>query len=85
MDENLLHKIFKEHKTIITIEDNVIDGGFGSRVNKFMVDNNYKSKIINIGLPDEFVQHGNAEDIYEYVGLSSKCIAKRIKSLYYER
>ena len=82
MDENLLHKIFKEHKTIITIEDNVIDGGFGSRVNKFMVDNNYKSKIINIGLPDEFVQHGNAEDIYEYVGLSSKCIAKRIKSLY---
>ena len=85
IDENLLHKIFKEHKTIITIEDNVIDGGFGSRVNKFMVDNNYKSKIINIGLPDEFVQHGNAEDIYEYVGLSSKCIAKRIKSLYYER
>lgn len=85
MDENLLHKIFKEHKIIITIEDNVIDGGFGSRVNKFMVDNNYKSKIINIGLPDEFVQHGNAEDIYEYVGLSSKCIAKRIKSLYYER
>ena len=82
MDENLLHKIFKEHKTIITIEDNVIDGGFGSRVNKFMVDNNYKSKIINIGLPDEFVQHGNAEDIYEYVGLSSICIAKRIKSLY---
>ena len=46
-----------------------------------MVDNNYKSKIVNIGLPDKFVQHGNAEDIYEYVGLSPKDIADKIKSL----
>lgn len=81
IDEELLHKIFKEYKTIITIEDNVINGGFGSRINKFMIDNNYKSKIVNIGLPDEFVQHGNAEDIYEYVGLSPKGIANKIKSL----
>lgn len=82
IDEKLLHEIFKEYKTIITIEDNVISGGFGSRINKFMVDNNYKSKILNIGLPDEFVQHGNAEDIYEYVGLSPNGIADKIKSLY---
>ncbi len=81
IDEKLLHEIFKEYKTIITIEDNVINGGFGSRINKFMVDNNYKSKIVNIGLPDKFVQHGNAEDIYEYVGLSPKDIADKIKSL----
>lgn len=81
IDEKLLHEIFKEYKTIITIEDNVVNGGFGSRINKFMADNNYKSKIVNIGLPDKFVQHGNAEDIYEYVGLSPKDIADKIKSL----
>ncbi len=81
IDEKLLHEIFTEYKTIITIEDNVVNGGFGSRINKFMVDNNYKSKIVNIGLPDKFVQHGNAEDIYEYVGLSPKDIADKIKSL----
>ena len=81
IDEKLLHEIFKEYKTVITIEDNVINGGFGSRINKFMVDNNYKSDIINMGLPDEFVQHGNSEDIYEYVGLSPKGIADKIKSL----
>lgn len=81
IDEKLLHEVFKKYKTIITIEDNVINGGFGSRINKFMVDNNYKSKIVNIGLPDKFVQHGNAEDIYEYVGLSPKSIADKIKIL----
>ncbi len=81
IDEKLLHEIFKEYKTIITIEDNVINGGFGSRINKFMVDNNYKSDIINMGLPDEFIQHGNSEDIYEYVGLSPKGIADKIKRL----
>ena len=81
IDEKLLHEIFKEYKTVITIEDNVINGGFGSRINKFMVDNNYKSEIVNIGLPDKFVQHGNSEDIYEYVGLSPKGIADKIKSL----
>lgn len=81
MDEEILHSLFKEYKTIVTIEDNIVVGGFGSRINKFAVDNRYKSKIVNIGLPEEFVPHGNADDIYESINLSPSKIADKIKSL----
>lgn len=81
IDESLLHSIFKEHKTIVTIEDNVVAGGFGSRINQFAINNNYKSKIVNIGLPEEFVPHGNADDVYDSINLSPSKIADKIKSL----
>ncbi|MEG1870868.1 MAG: 1-deoxy-D-xylulose-5-phosphate synthase [Romboutsia sp.] len=81
IDEELLHSLFREYKTIVTIEDNVISGGFGSRINRFAIDNDYKIKIVNIGLPEEFVPHGNVDDIYESIDLSPNKIADKIKSL----
>ena len=81
IDESLLHEIMKNNKHVITIEDNVVTGGFGSRINKFIIDNNYNVKITNIALPEEFIPHGNADEIYESVGLSAKGIANKIKSL----
>jgi len=81
IDEDLLNNLFKQYKNVVTIEDNTIIGGFGSRINKFIVDNNYNIKITNIALPEEFVPHGSAEEIYESVGLSPNKIADKIKSL----
>lgn len=81
IDESLLNNLFKEYKNVVTIEDNTISGGFGSRINKFIIDNNYNIKITNIALPEEFVSHGNADEIYESVGLSPSKIADKIKSL----
>ena len=81
IDEELLHDIFKKYNKIITIEDNVIVGGFGSRINKFAIDNNYSVNIKNIGLPEIYVEHGNVDELYESVDLSPKCIAKTIKDL----
>lgn len=81
MDEELLHKVCKEHKKIITIEDNTLSGGFGSRINNFIINNNYDVKVENIGINDTFVDQGNSDKLYEAVGLSPKCIASRIKKL----
>ncbi|WP_195250809.1 1-deoxy-D-xylulose-5-phosphate synthase [Romboutsia sp. 1001713B170207_170306_H8] len=81
MDEELLHKVCKEHKKIITIEDNTLSGGFGSRINNFIINNNYDVKLENIGINDTFVDQGNSDKLYEAVGLSPKCIASRIKKL----
>ena len=53
MDEDLLHELLKKHSKVVTIEDNVIIGGFGSRINKFVIDNNYNVKVENIGIPDK--------------------------------
>lgn len=81
MDEELLHRLMKDHKHVVTLEDNVEVGGFGSRINKFIIDNNYNIKVTNIALPEEFIPHGNPEEIYESVGMSPEKIAEKIKSL----
>ena len=81
MDEDLLHELLKKHSKVVTIEDNVINGGFGSRINKFVIDNNYNVKVENIGIPDRYVEHGNVDELFETIGLSDEQIANRIKNL----
>ncbi|MCC0665106.1 1-deoxy-D-xylulose-5-phosphate synthase [Clostridioides sp. ZZV15-6597] len=81
MDEEMLHALFKNHKNVVTVEDNVITGGFGSRISKFIIDNGYKVNILNIAIPEEFIKHGNADELYNFVGLSPKCIADKIRKL----
>lgn len=81
LDESLLDELFKSHKKVVTIEDNVITGGFASNINKFIIDNKYDIAIDNIALPDQFIPHGNVNDIYDSVGLSANKIAQKIKSL----
>ena len=81
MDEKLLHDLLKTHSKVITIEDNVISGGFGSRINKFIIDNNYNVKVENIGIPDKFVEHGSVEELFATIGMSDEQIANRIKNL----
>jgi len=66
LDEKLLHTIFNEFETIMTIEDGVIKGGFGSAVLEFSVQNNYTSKIQILGIPDEFIEHGTVEELQRY-------------------
>ena len=81
MDEKLLHELCKKYNTLVTIEDNVVSGGFGSRVNNFIMENNYNVKVDNIAISEKFINHGNIESLYEEVGLSSNSIASRIKKL----
>ncbi|KPI54343.1 1-deoxy-D-xylulose-5-phosphate synthase [Clostridioides difficile] len=81
MDEDMLNILLKNHKNVVTIEDNIVTGGFGSRINKFIIDNEYKVNILNIAIPEEFIKHGNADELYDFVGLSPKGIADKIKKL----
>ena len=81
MDETLLHDLMKKHSKVITIEDNVITGGFGSRINTFIIENNYNVKVENIGIPDKYVEHGNVDELFETIGMSDEQIANRIKKL----
>ena len=81
IDEKLLHKLIKENKKIITIEDNIIIGGFGSNINKFIIDNKYNIDVLNLGLPEEFIGHGSVDELYEEVKLSPQKIAQKIKEL----
>lgn len=66
MDESLLHEIFTQFKTIITIEDGVIKGGFGSGIVEFGMANLYTVSIKTLGIPDEFIEHGTLDELQQY-------------------
>jgi 1-deoxy-D-xylulose-5-phosphate synthase len=71
LDVQLLHQIFKKHQTIITIEDGTVKGGFGAAILEFAAENNYTNKIKNLGIPDEFIAHGSAKELYNKVDLDA--------------
>lgn len=74
LDENLLHAIFKTYDTVITIEDNAIKGGFGSAVLEFSAENNYKTNIKTLGIPDAFVEHGKVTELQNTIGLDAESL-----------
>src|SRR6201993_3192574 len=81
LDEKLLHEVFATHKKVITIEDGCIQGGFGSAVVEFMADHNYTAQIKRLGVPDEFIEHGEPNELYEEVGLSPRAILEEAVQL----
>ena len=72
LDETLLHKIFKKHNTIITVEDGVIKGGFGSAILEFATLHHYKNIIKILGTPDKFIEHGTTQKLHKLAGISSE-------------
>ncbi|MFD0989406.1 1-deoxy-D-xylulose-5-phosphate synthase [Mariniflexile jejuense] len=80
LDEPLLHSIFKNYKTIITVEDNAIKGGFGSTILEFASENNYDNSIKILGIPDEFIEHGNVTELQKHVGLDAESLFEIFKN-----
>lgn len=82
LDELLLHQIFKHFDKIITIENGTIIGGFGSAILEFASEYNYTGKTIKcLGVPDDFVEHGTTQELYEIVGLDKETLLKEIKNM----
>ncbi len=79
-EESILH-ILKTHKTIITIEENTVVGGFGSAVLELASRNNIKTDIKLLGLPDNFVTHGPLSLLKEKCGLCWENIYNYVKNL----
>ena len=85
IDEKLLQEISGNYHLIVTLEDNVIAGGAGSAVNETLLALNSTSKILNLGLPDEFIEHGDQDQQKTLNGLDEdgveKSILEKLKSI----
>jgi 1-deoxy-D-xylulose-5-phosphate synthase len=66
LDENLLHSIFSTFENIITIEDGVVKGGFGTTIVEFAAENKYNFNMVRLGIPDEFIEQGTLEELQQY-------------------
>ncbi len=72
LDSDLLKGILEKYKTIITVEDGVIIGGFGTTILNFANKNNLHPKIHLLGIPDQFVHHGTTDELHDICGISSE-------------
>jgi 1-deoxy-D-xylulose-5-phosphate synthase len=78
LDETVLHDIFQSFEKIITIEDGVVKGGFGSGIIEFASVHNYTTKIKILGVPDNFMEHGTVAELQKICGIDVKSIQKTL-------
>ena len=81
LDEELLHQVFQKFDKVITIEDGTIIGGLGSAITDFAVQNQYQAKIIKLGIPDRFIQHGSPAELYAECGFDARGIVETISKI----
>jgi 1-deoxy-D-xylulose-5-phosphate synthase len=78
LDKEALHRVFGKFGKIITVEDGILKGGFGSAVIEFMCDNGYNAEVRRLGIPDYFVEHGTQEELIRECGFDTDSIRKAI-------
>ena len=81
IDEMMLHEVFGKFDKVITVEDGCLMGGFGSAVIEFMADQKYSAEIVRLGIPDEYIQHGTQQELWEECGYDTKAIVATIKEM----
>jgi 1-deoxy-D-xylulose-5-phosphate synthase len=81
IDTAVLHTIFKKFKHVITVEDGILKGGFGSAVVEFMCDNGYNSDVRRLGIPDYFVEQGTQDELYKECGYDAEGIEVAIREV----
>ena len=85
IDNKLLKSIFTNFDKIITLEDASIVGGLGSAVIEYMNDNSYKAKVLRLGIPDRFVDHGTQEELYKECGYDAGGIVSTVRNLVHSK
>jgi len=78
LDAGLVAQLMAEHELLVTVEEGVLAGGFGSAVWETLSDAGLPSRILRVGLPDRFVTHGAPALLHEEVGFTGPAIAHRI-------
>jgi len=74
IDELILHEVFSKFSKVITVEDGCIIGGMGSAVVEFMAENGYAAQVKRLGIPDQFIEHGDQLQLYDECGFGEEGI-----------
>ena len=79
-DKELVDRLAKNHRLIVTMEENVLQGGFGLPVTAYIHEHYPQVKVMNIALPDAYVEHGNVSVLRKGLGIDSDSIIQRLKT-----
>ena len=80
IDAGLVAQLAAEHELLVTVEEGVLAGGFGSAVWETLSDAGLSARILRVGLPDRYVTHGAPRLLHEEVGFTGERIAERIEA-----
>jgi 1-deoxy-D-xylulose-5-phosphate synthase len=78
LDAALIAQLAGEHDLLVTVEEGVLQGGFGSAVLEHCSDHGITTRILRVGLPDRYVTHGKPALLHAEVGFTGKAIAQRV-------
>ncbi len=81
LDEEMLHQVFRRFSRVLTVEDGVIQGGFGSAVGEFMTDHYYQACLVRLGVPDRFIEQGSQEQLIHDCGFDADGILQAVMEL----
>lgn len=80
LDQDLFYTILTQHSYIVTLEEHSLNGGFSSIFNQFIIRNKfYHLQVLNLGIPETFIEQGSYKDLIQLIGLCPKAIAEQIK------
>ena len=79
IDTEILKEVCERLDYVITVEDGVLNGGFGSAVTEYVNDNGYSTRVHRMGIPDEFVEHGSISELRKLIHLDADSICKAIE------
>jgi len=81
LDTQIIDEALQQSSNVVTVEDGMLAGGFGSSVAEYIADTHKKANLLRLGIADEFVEHGKSAQLYEQLGLSAEKIAAQIKKI----
>ena len=78
LDTQLIDEALKLSRRLVTVEDNMLAGGFGSAVAEYLADKQADFKLLRLGIGDEFVEHGKVAKLYDQLGLNAEQMTQHI-------
>lgn len=82
LDEAMLESVFNTGMPVLTVEEAVLAGGFGSAVLEFAGDRGFSDRIIRrIGIPDRFVEHGSVKELWQEIGLTKDRLIREVRQI----
>lgn len=82
IDEESVREACREHKLIVTMEENVLSGGYGEKVRNYVDAIGVTTRVLNIAIPDEYVEHGNVDLLKQEIGIDADSIVKKVMTQY---
>ena len=80
LDEEIMIELNDHHSLIVTMEENVLNGGYGERVNRFVRELKLDMDVVQIAVPNQYVEHGNVDLLKKEIGLDADSIVRKIEN-----